>query len=155
MANIWNFEVGPFFSISSSWRFAVFRSQEYRKMFHINNLSFYNKLSFYRMKVFFSYSLNLNESKSTDYQWNLTDSNTLKEVTVYQSNSTDYFSENWLIWQWKIFFHWWKFDWFRFREYVYSFQNNFSPCTNLDFKLTFNLFFFLWEINRNGIRYNS
>ena len=45
------------------------------------------------------YSLNLNQSKSTDYQWNLTDSNSLKEVTVNQSNSTDYFSENWLIWQ--------------------------------------------------------
>ena len=72
--------------------------------------------------------LNLNQSKSTDYQWNLTDSNSWKEVTVNQSNFTDYFSENWLICQWNIFFHWWiseksnhwfnqwKFDWFRFRE---------------------------------------
>ena len=69
------------------------------------------------------------QSKSTDYQWNLTDSNSWKEVTVNQSNFTNYFSENCLIWQWKIFFHWWisekanhwfnqwKFDWFRFREW--------------------------------------
>ena len=46
----------------------------------------------------------MNQSKSTDYQWNLTDSNSWEEVTVNQSNFTDYFSENWLIWQWKIFF---------------------------------------------------
>ena len=51
-------------------------------------------------------SLNMNQWKSTDYQWNLTDSNSWKEVTVNQSNSTDYFSENQLIWQWKIFTHW-------------------------------------------------
>ena len=77
-----------------------------------------------------SYSLNLNQSKTTDYQWNLTDSNSWKEVTVNQSNFTDYFSKNWLISQWKLFFHWWisekanhwfnqwKFEWFRFREYT-------------------------------------
>ena len=40
------------------------------------------------------YSLNMNQSKSTDYQWNLTDSNSLKEVTVNQSSSTDFFSKN-------------------------------------------------------------
>ena len=28
------------------------------------------------------YSLNMNQSKSTDYQWNFTDSNSLKRVTV-------------------------------------------------------------------------
>ena len=50
------------------------------------------------------YSLNLNQSKSTDYHWDLTDSNSWKEVTVHQSNFADYFSKNWLIWQWKIFF---------------------------------------------------
>ena len=53
------------------------------------------------------YSLNLNQSKSTDYQWNLTDLNSWKEVSVNQSNSTDYFRENQLIWQWKILLHWW------------------------------------------------
>ena len=70
-----------------------------------------------------TYSLNLNQSISTDYQWNLTDFNSWKEVTVNQSNFIDYFSE-------KYFFHWWiseksnhwfnqwKFDWFRFREYI-------------------------------------
>ena len=31
---------------------------------------------------------------TTDYQWNLTDSNIQKVVTVSQSNFTDYFSEN-------------------------------------------------------------
>ena len=51
----------------------------------------------------FPYSLNFIQSKSTDYQWNLTDSNSWKEFTVNQSNFTDYFSENWLIWQWNIF----------------------------------------------------
>ena len=43
------------------------------------------------------YSLNSNQSKSTDYQWNLTNSNSWKEVTVNQSNFTDYLSENWLL----------------------------------------------------------
>ena len=43
------------------------------------------------------YSLNLDQSKSTDYQWNLTDLNSLKEVTTNQSNFTDYFSGDQLI----------------------------------------------------------
>ena len=42
------------------------------------------------------FSLNLNQTKSTDYQWNLTDSNSLKEVTANQSNFTVYFRQiNW------------------------------------------------------------
>ena len=39
----------------------------------------------------------MNQWKSTDHQWNLTDSNNLKEVTVNQSNFTDHFTENQLI----------------------------------------------------------
>ena len=77
----------------------------------INSIHDFWKKCFWFNSIFFSvYSLHLNQSKSTDYQWNLTDSNSLKEVTVNQSNFTDYFNENWLIWQWKIFYslmnHW-------------------------------------------------
>ena len=43
----------------------------------------------HKICLFLSASLNLNQSKSTDYQWNLTDSNSWKEVTVNQSNFTD------------------------------------------------------------------
>ena len=40
------------------------------------------------------YSVNLNLTKSTDYQSNLTDSNSPKEVTVNQSNFTNSIPEN-------------------------------------------------------------
>ena len=43
---------------------------------------------------FILYSLNLIESRSTDYQCNFTDSNSQKEVTVNQSNFIDSISEN-------------------------------------------------------------
>ena len=48
----------------------------------------------YFYKQQFLYSLNLNQSKYTDYQWNLTDTNHQKKVIVNQSNLTDYFSGN-------------------------------------------------------------
>ena len=40
------------------------------------------------------FSLNLKQSKSTDYQWKLTDSNSYKEVKVNQPNFTDLTAEN-------------------------------------------------------------
>ena len=44
-------------------------------------------------------------------------------VTVNQSNFTDYFSENWLIWQWKIFFFTdesVKINWFNSEKYFFT-----------------------------------
>ena len=46
-------------------------------------------------QFFIIYSLNLNQLKSTDYQWDLTNQNSQIEVTdVNQSNFTDYMNEN-------------------------------------------------------------
>ena len=57
-------------------------TQQKKHMFACNDLIFY-------YVEFVSYSLNLNQSKSTDHQWNLTDSNSWKVVIVNQSNFTD------------------------------------------------------------------
>ena len=54
----------------------------------------YFLLKKYKLLFKVKYPLNLNQSKFTDYQWNLTDSNSWKKVTMNQSHNSDYFSEN-------------------------------------------------------------